>query len=393
MSRPSSYPIPQASPASPTAMASAIQADLDALRSQHKGSGTPAYALAGTIWIDDSATPWVVNVYDGSDVIPIGTIDPTGNVFRAARALDRDGTLAMLAPLTITPGTVSGNNVYAVKATNPGSGVGTEVTLDLAPNSAGSGARSVQIAAVEAGTNQPNIVFRTANAGSPTARFIIGYDGSIYPAGDNTQTLGKSGNRFSTVYAGTGTINTSDATQKKWLGGWSDQEKAALKACLPLIGKFQFLDAIAEKGEDQARIHCGVIAQEVVKAFEDHGLDPWHYAWMCRDKKIVRTEKTRTESRPLMETITVQDEVVELTTDGRAVRKVVSIEVQRTKMREYPLTDEAGEDLGTHLGPEMEDVTVTYVEETESPDEWIYGVRYEELAMALISVMVEPAAA
>ena len=38
---------------------------------------------------------------------------------------------------------------------------------------------------------------------------------------------------------------------------------------------YQFKSAVAEKG-DKARLHCGVIAQEVIKAFKEEGLDPMY---------------------------------------------------------------------------------------------------------------------
>lgn len=392
MTRPTAWPIPSGPPAAPTTMYPAIQADLDALRTSHKGSGAPGYVAAGTIWIDDSATPWVVNVSDGTDVIPIGTINPTTNVFRASRAVDLDGTLAMTAALVINGGTVSGNNTYVLELKNPGSGVNTEVTVSGAPNNQGRGVRDGQIGFVEQGSNQTGIVFRTANAGAPTARLWIGYDGSIYPAGDNTQTLGKSGNRFSVVYAGTSAINTSDATMKKWLGQLPEQELAALRACDTCYGAYQMLDAIAEKGEGHARIHFGIRAQDAIKIFEDHGLDPWRYAWFCRDPKVIRVEKKRTVQQPVMETITVPEPRIEIV-EGKAVRSFVGVEQQQAKVTVYPLVDEDGNELGTYQEPVLENVEVTYEEEQVVEGEWVYGVRYQEFDAAVAWAVRHPPAA
>lgn len=52
-----------------------------ALLSQHKGSEAPAYAVAGLVWLDDGATPWLLKVYDGTDWIVIGAVNATTNVF------------------------------------------------------------------------------------------------------------------------------------------------------------------------------------------------------------------------------------------------------------------------------------------------------------------------
>jgi len=38
-----------------------------ALLNHHKGSAAPAYMEAGCIWLDDSATPWELKIYDGND--------------------------------------------------------------------------------------------------------------------------------------------------------------------------------------------------------------------------------------------------------------------------------------------------------------------------------------
>ncbi len=52
-----------------------------ALLTHHKGASAPSYAEAGTFWIDDSASPWVLKTYDDTDWIGIGTIDATSNLF------------------------------------------------------------------------------------------------------------------------------------------------------------------------------------------------------------------------------------------------------------------------------------------------------------------------
>ena len=62
----------------------------NALLSQHKGSTAPAYAVAGTIWLDDNGTPWLLKIYDGADWIVIGAINATSNtltLYQGAAAL------------------------------------------------------------------------------------------------------------------------------------------------------------------------------------------------------------------------------------------------------------------------------------------------------------------
>lgn len=52
-----------------------------ALLSHHKGAAAPSYAEAGTIWLDDSATPWRLKLFDGSDWIALGAVHAGNNSF------------------------------------------------------------------------------------------------------------------------------------------------------------------------------------------------------------------------------------------------------------------------------------------------------------------------
>lgn len=118
--------------------------------------------------------------------------------------------------------------------------------------------------------------------------------GAYAPVVDNTYPLGGGALRFSVVYAGTGSINTSDENEKTWRGGLSDTEYAAGLTVMDELGFFQFDDAITEKGPDGARYHFGVRAQRVWAAFAEQGLvDPigatgkpgeTPYAFLCFDE-------------------------------------------------------------------------------------------------------------
>jgi hypothetical protein len=57
-----------------------------------------------------------------------------------------------------------------------------------------------------------------------------------------------------------------------------------------LIKAFKFNDAVQAKG-DAARIHVGVVAQEVIAAFEAQGLDANRYAIVCYDEWDARVEE------------------------------------------------------------------------------------------------------
>lgn len=111
---------------------------------------------------------------------------------------------------------------------------------------------------------------------------FLGISGAVLPNTDNVNTSGFSSNRWTVVYATTGTINTSDINDKQDIEELSAAEKRVAARIKPLIKKFRFKDAVAKKG-NAARIHVGVIAQEVQAAFTAEGLDANRYGLFCED--------------------------------------------------------------------------------------------------------------
>lgn len=115
-----------------------------------------------------------------------------------------------------------------------------------------------------------------------TARFT---GSELRPGGDNNRTLGTGSFRWSTVYAATGAINTSDAREKTERRGFTLAELSAAKRIAATIGVFQFVGRIRE--------HVGVVAQDVWAIMADEGLiDPivegetpsCAYAFLCYDE-------------------------------------------------------------------------------------------------------------
>jgi hypothetical protein len=116
--------------------------------------------------------------------------------------------------------------------------------------------------------------------GGEFARFDTGLN--FLPGSDNSRTLGSAARRWSVIYAGTGTINTSGAAEKSDARTLSEAELAVAKALSANVRVFRFCDALANKG-DGARLHAGMIYEDVVAAFEAEGLDPLRYGIVCRD--------------------------------------------------------------------------------------------------------------
>lgn len=136
------------------------------------------------------------------------------------------------------------------------------------------------------------IVFSTADSASlSTSKVFIGSNGVGFDAvacalnfiayADNSKNLGSSTVRWKEVFAANATINTSDEREKEQIG---DIPEAVFRAWAKVnFVQFKWKSAVQEKG-DKARIHIGVIAQQVKAAFESEGLDAFAYGLLCYDE-------------------------------------------------------------------------------------------------------------
>lgn len=116
----------------------------------------------------------------------------------------------------------------------------------------------------------------------PGTSIFAGDSNTWRPTTDNARALGTASFRYTEVYAVNGTINTSDASQKQQVRELSDVEQRVAQRVKKLIRAFKWNDAVEAKGED-ARIHFGVIAQDVQEAFAAEGLDASKYGLFCSD--------------------------------------------------------------------------------------------------------------
>lgn len=106
--------------------------------------------------------------------------------------------------------------------------------------------------------------------------------GQLVPGNDNTIDLGSAGRRWEEVFSAIGAINTSDATQKQSIETLEDKEVKVAKKVKGLIRKYRMNDAVEKKG-DEARIHIGIVAQDLKAAFESEGLVAEKYSMFCSD--------------------------------------------------------------------------------------------------------------
>ena len=242
--------------------------------------------------------------------VGIGTTGP-------GQKLDVDGTIVARNEVHVW-----GNNGFLggyVSANSGGGGLyiaasGTNQNIRLVPTGTG----FVQVA----GTSD------LAVGGLSILTGGISLGSHITPVTDNAHDLGSGSFRMRTIYAGTGTINTSDERYKvlREGGNLSDAEFAAWSNVRAIV--YQDKDSFERKGS-AARLHVGYSWQSIQAAFEAEGLDAARYGLWCEDALEAPVEKTRMVSRPVegqTETIPVLDD------DGQPVFEQVqeTEEVEQT---------------------------------------------------------------
>ena len=220
---------------------------------------------------------------------------------------------------------------------------------------------------VQAGSIGVNSGDLTIGSSDTGLKFAQGFD-IIHPINastgadrDNAIDLGYSGARFDDIYATNGTIQTSDRNDKQDIEGLSEAEHRVAVACKSLLRKFRWKSSVEEKGDD-ARIHFGIIAQDLQAAFEAEGLDAGKYAM------FIHTDWWEHEVE--VPAVEAQDAVYETVTDedGNETEVLVSEAVEAVEA--YTRTD-------------------IFFTEEEAPEGAVkksrMGVRYSELLAFIIA--------
>ena len=105
---------------------------------------------------------------------------------------------------------------------------------------------------------------------------LYGNAHALCPNADNVLRLGTDGARWSAVWSASGTIQTSDAAQKKDI---ADLQRATdfILALRPVT--YKFIDG------ESGRTHWGLIAQEVKSVMDMQGISDMDFAgWTCGPK-------------------------------------------------------------------------------------------------------------
>ena len=111
---------------------------------------------------------------------------------------------------------------------------------------------------------------------------LVSPTGSMASGSNSNVDLGSSSLTWNNGYINGGAWTGSDRNLKQDIEDLSEAELRVATALKGLMKKFRLKDAVAKKGDD-ARIHIGVIAQDVKAAFEAEGLDAYRYAIIGED--------------------------------------------------------------------------------------------------------------
>ena len=149
---------------------------------------------------------------------------------------------------------------------------------------------------------------------------------------DNAVDLGAAGNRFDDIYATNGTIQTSDRNEKEAIASLTPTEMLVAARLSSSFKNFKWKDAVAEKGA-AARMHSGIIAQDVQDAFAAEGLDASDYAMFISGTWW----ETQTDVPAVEAVAEVVDE------EGKVVTEAVEAKEAYTRTDTYHTLEEAPE--------------------------------------------------
>jgi hypothetical protein len=109
---------------------------------------------------------------------------------------------------------------------------------------------------------------------------VIPYRPDTDADSDDRMDLGRYNARWDDVFATNSTISTSDENEKQDISDLDETEKKVAVKAKALLKKYRWKSAVKTKGDD-ARIHFGIIAQDLKQAFESEGLDAHRYGMFC----------------------------------------------------------------------------------------------------------------
>ena len=300
--------------------------------------------------------------YTGSNFggrLMFSTADTSGNLQERLR-IDSSGNVIVgptssYAPVSLNVVGVSIRNFGEVQMSSQDQGPlylnrkGTDGTIvTLRKENVDVGSIGTASGKLTIGTGAAGLIFNDTSRISP-------WNVTTNSSSDGILNFGEAYGRWKDIYATNGTIQTSDRNEKQDIDVMSEAETRVAAACKGLMRKFRFIDAVEAKGDD-ARIHFGIIAQDLQDAFAAEGLDASRYAMFCSD--------TWWEAQTDIPAVEAVDEVLD--EDGNVVTEAVEAKDAYTRTDTYETLEEAPEGA---------------TERTR------LGVRYSELLAFIIGAM------
>jgi hypothetical protein len=215
--------------------------------------------------------------------------------------------------LTLSNARIFNNIVDTTKLFISTISYGSNISIENGNGNFGLNTSPSTILTLQGSTSLPIVATRSGSTSGVGTRYINsagsidilstptgGNAGTFTPGSDDLVSLGSGAFRWSQLFAGTNVINTSDEREKQQIRSLSEAEKNVAIKLKSLIKAFKFNNAVEAKGED-ARIHVGVIAQEVVSAFESEELDATRYGLLCYDEWDEQPEEKDSEGNVIQE--------------------------------------------------------------------------------------------
>ena len=255
----------------------------------------------GTITLGRSTQTQTINIGTGlvansrTKTINIGTNNATGSTTNinigptsstATRAIAINGNTTLTGNLTVD-GTTQFDHMLTLKSDASTSGVYDQLVSIQAKGTSTTWYEAARIATLGSGSAPSRMIIGQDNA---AMTFFDGFGSRyIYPAHADTGVatngvcdLGSYSARWKLGRFSSGTTTSSDRNEKRDIEELTAAELRVAVRCKPLLRKYRRIDAYEEKGE-AARIHFGIIAQDLDDAFTAEGLDAHRYAMFMED--------------------------------------------------------------------------------------------------------------
>lgn len=207
----------------------------DAVHSTHSGSSRPTYVTAGMLWLNTTTNPWVLNMFDGTDDISLGTINITTNKFAPSNIIlpDADygdivvssgGTVYTIDTGVINATKLASNAVETVKINNNAvtlAKLATQAANTILANVTGSTAVPTAVAL------SANTFLARSSSGNIAAKPITNFGFSLLDDADAAAARATLGITDGTITLGTAQ-NTTSGTSINFTGIPSGVKKVTI---------------------------------------------------------------------------------------------------------------------------------------------------------------------